>query len=173
MAEYRLIIMRHAKSDWNTDAGKDFNRPLSLRGERDAPKMGDWLRQQQFTPHCILSSPALRAKQTCLAVAGELDMSEEDIIWKDNIYEAGIKDLCSIIDEHADGINTLMMIGHNPGLEGLLYYLSQDKPPYNDRGKVLTTAAIAVLNYGDQAINSSRAGTRLETFVRPGELGQG
>ena len=170
MSEYRLIIMRHAKSDWNTGAGKDFNRPLSFRGEQDAPKMGDWLRQQQFTPQYVISSPALRARQTCLAIVRELDMGEENVIWEDGIYEAGIKDLCSIIDEYANGINTLMMIGHNPGLEGLLYHLSQDKPPCNDSGKVLTTAAIAVLNYGDKVISSKRAGSRLETFIRPREL---
>ena len=66
--KHKLFIMRHAKSDWSVPAGSDFDRPLARRGVRDAPRMAAWLAQQGVLPGMIVSSPALRAKQTVLAV---------------------------------------------------------------------------------------------------------
>ena len=82
--------MRHAKSDWSTSASNDFDRPLSRRGDRDAPRMAAWLAQQSLLPDIIISSPALRTKQTVLAVVEKLGIPEQEIIWEASIYEASL-----------------------------------------------------------------------------------
>jgi phosphohistidine phosphatase len=64
----RLLIMRHAKSDWGTPGEPDFDRPLAKRGQRDAPRMGEWLRAQGLVPDLVLASPARRAQETASKV---------------------------------------------------------------------------------------------------------
>ena len=59
----RLLIMRHAKSDWGTPGEPDFDRPLAKRGQRDAPRMGEWLRAQGLVPDLVLASPARPRKR--------------------------------------------------------------------------------------------------------------
>ena len=61
-----LLILRHAKSAWDTDAVSDFDRPLAKRGRKDAPRMGKWLRRRRLVPGYVLSSPARRAPWTSL-----------------------------------------------------------------------------------------------------------
>ena len=63
-----LLILRHAKSAWDTNAPSDFERPLAKRGRRAAPRVGRWLEEQGLIPDHVVSSPAERAKQTVIAV---------------------------------------------------------------------------------------------------------
>ena len=169
MPKHQLIIMRHAKSDWSEENKSDFERPLTMRGRKAAKKMAKWLKRQYCIDR-ILCSPALRAKQTCLLITAQLNLPQHRVIWESAIYEASINQRISIIDAYGEGIDTLLLIGHNPGLDQLLYYLSQDPPPINDSGKLLTTSAVAVLNYGVQTIKAKPHRATLECLVRPKEL---
>ena len=167
--KHNLIVMRHAKSDWSTSASNDFDRPLSRRGDRDAPRMAAWLAQQSLLPDIIISSPALRTKQTVLAVVEKLGIPEQEIIWEASIYEASLDQLLEVLDRYSAAAESVLLVGHNPGLDSLVEYLS-DRPPLYRRGKLMTTAAVAVLDYGDKEISTREHSARLELLVRPKDL---
>ncbi|MBF0163363.1 MAG: histidine phosphatase family protein [Magnetococcales bacterium] len=119
----QLIIMRHAKSAWDTDAVSDFERPLAKRGLQDAPRMGQWLSDHGLIPDSIVSSPALRAKQTILEVCKVLDIKKKAVLWDARIYGAGTEELLEVLAELPKQTEIAMIVGHNPGLEMLFEYL--------------------------------------------------
>lgn len=170
MQKNQLIIMRHAKSDWSDASRSDFDRPLTARGKKAAKQMGQWLKQKQYRIDRMLCSPALRAKQTCLLAAAQLDFAQQRVLWEDRIYEASLNDLITLVDQYGAGAHTLLIIGHNPGLDQLLCHLYDDPPPVNDSGKLLTTAAIAVLDYGTAPISAKAYQARPHCLIRPKEL---
>ena len=96
-----LLIMRHAKSSWDNAAMSDFERPLNERGIRTAPLMGEYIRENQLQPELIVSSPAERAKQTAIF---------------------GVGQLLEVIGEQPESVKSILLIGHNPGLEGLVKF---------------------------------------------------
>ncbi|HVF89551.1 MAG TPA: histidine phosphatase family protein, partial [Blastocatellia bacterium] len=114
-----LLLMRHAKSDWADGSLRDFDRPLSERGERDAPRMARALKKLGPLPDVIISSPAARARQTARAVveAGGLDARLE---FDGAIYEASTSELMSLVRKIPDDVACAMLIGHNPGFEGMV-----------------------------------------------------
>lgn len=171
MQEHQLLIMRHAKSDWSEGSRSDFDRPLTTRGKKSAKLMGKWLKANQYLIDRIICSPALRAKQTCQLVLEELDKtSKNSVFWEAAIYDASLNNLISLINQYSEEIHTLLIIGHNPGLDQLLCYLAKDQPPVNEAGKLLTTAAIAVLDYGDAKITAKPHSALLQHLIRPKEL---
>jgi phosphohistidine phosphatase len=163
----QLLLMRHGKSGW-PEGIADFNRPLAARGRRDARKMGAWLAHQGLIPECIISSPALRARDTALQVAAALGLESDSIHWDPAVYEASVAGLCHVIERHAGGRTRLMVVGHNPALDGLVRLLSNEEPPLTASGKLMTTAAVAILSYAT-AISTDRhaASPRL---IRPKQL---
>jgi len=141
----QLLIFRHAKSAWDMEAGTDFERPLSQRGDKDAVKMGQWLRSQDLIPDLIVSSPALRAYQTAVWLAETLDIAEKDISFSDRIYEADLTALNKILAVCPPEAQRVLLVGHNPGLEELLEYLCTTAK-HGDDGKLLMPATVAVIN---------------------------
>ena len=170
MAKHKLILMRHAKSDWLTGAQSDFDRPLARRGRKDAPRMGRWLHKQALYPDRFISSPARRTRETALCVADALEFPHTDILWERPLYEASLEDLRIVISNHCAGAKRLLVIAHNPGLDVLLEFLARDKVQLSSTGKLMTTAAVAVLDFGADPINIKQSGARLEFLVRPKEL---
>lgn len=162
--------MRHAKSDWGSDALRDFDRPLSRRGQQDAPRMGRWLREQGCQPERVICSPALRTRETAKLVMGLIGFRTEDVIHEPMIYEAGLQDLLTALHTHAGNANTLMLIGHNPGLDELVRHLADRPPLRSQTGKLMTTAAVAVLRFTDWRLVQS-SGELIE-IMRPGMLKQ-
>ncbi len=140
-----LLILRHAKSAWNTNAPSDFERPLAKRGRRDAPRVGRWLREQDLYPDFVVSSPAERAKQTVIAVCEQLDISPDQIAWDPRIYHGASGSLLSVLNDCPEHSSRVMIAGHNPGLEVLLQNLCRHKIPMPDDYKLLPTAAVARL----------------------------
>ena len=86
----RLYLVRHAKSSWKDPDLDDFDRPLNKRGKRDAPLMGQKLRQADVRPDLIVSSPAKRAAKTAKIMAGQIEYPVKKIIWDESLYAAGI-----------------------------------------------------------------------------------
>ena len=164
-----LIIMRHGKSDWSTDAETDFDRPLTKRGLNAAVSMGIWLRKHKYIPDRIVCSPALRANLTAQNVCKQFIKSPK-IIWDDRIYDAELEALLEVIESHAKRSKIMLLIGHNPGLNSLLGYLSIDDPERDKKGKLLTTAAIAILKYKKSLINSDQRSAKLIKLLRPKDL---
>ncbi|MBT8038832.1 MAG: histidine phosphatase family protein, partial [Gammaproteobacteria bacterium] len=146
MDRHELLILRHAKSAWNTGAPSDFERPLSKRGRRDAPRMGRFLARENLRPDYVVSSPATRARQTVVAVCSELDITEQEIHWDDRIYHASTGALMDVLSESPEEASRVLIAGHNPGLEVLVQTLSRAPVPMPGDWKLMPTAAVAHLD---------------------------
>lgn len=109
-----LYLIRHAKSDWSDESLSDFDRPLNKRGMKDAPLMGSKLADKGIRPDLIISSPALRAKTTALAIAEALSYPPESIRYDHDIYACDVETILMVIRNVSDDINTLLVFGHNP-----------------------------------------------------------
>lgn len=122
----KLTIIRHAKSDWGSGALRDFDRPLNNRGLRDAPFMAKAFSSRVSEPVSIISSPAMRAKTTALEFARSLNISENQIQFKEEVYHAHHDMLLDVINSLSDDIQHAIIFGHNPGLSDLATLLSND-----------------------------------------------
>lgn len=140
-----LLILRHAKSDWDGDSRDDLARPLSKRGKKDAPRVGAWMYREGLVPNLVVSSPAERARQTTLEVCKGLDYKRKSVVWDETIYEASVEVLLDVLRHYPSGPRTILLVGHNPGLEGLLSHLAGDDLEDLARDKPLPTAALARL----------------------------
>jgi phosphohistidine phosphatase len=123
----KLYIIRHAKSSWEDSDQPDFERPLNKRGEHDADKIAQKLKVEKVSPELILSSPAKRALTTANIFAEKLNYPIENIVTDINIYEAGLKELTSVLHNLENTSKNVMLFGHNPGLTSLVNMLG-DKP---------------------------------------------
>jgi len=83
-----LYLARHAKSSWKHPELSDIERPLNKRGKRDAPYIGNLLKEKGVKPDIVISSPAVRAKKTALAIAEIIEYPKSKIIIDENIYES-------------------------------------------------------------------------------------
>jgi phosphohistidine phosphatase len=119
-----LILMRHAKSSWKEPELADHERPLNKRGEKDAPRMGRLLKDKKLVPDHIFSSTAVRARQT---VEGLVDKSgfKHNIDYIDGLYMAEPSGVIEILKQTPDKVDSVLLVGHNPGLEGLVQILSR------------------------------------------------
>jgi len=165
-----LLILRHAKSAWDTDAPTDFERPLANRGRKAAPRVGRWLLQQDLIPDYVVSSPAARARQTVLAVCDQMDISHELLNWDQRIYGGGTGSLVSVLRESPGHVNRIMIAGHNPGLEMLLHYLCGPDLTFTDDGKLMPTAAVAHLQILPEWENLGRGSAKLLSLTRARSL---
>jgi len=111
----KLILLRHADSDWNDAKLRDFDRPLNEHGEKNAQLMGKRLCRLGVKPGRIISSPAKRARDTLR----QLTFIDSGVVFQDAIYEAGVDDLLDVVRNLPQGLQCVMLIGHNPGLTEL------------------------------------------------------
>jgi len=120
----RLLLLRHAKAERDSENG-DQGRKLNARGRDDSARMGAFLHVKGWTPDCVLSSPSARTAETWELVAAELPQAA-DAQFLDALYLASWKAMLNLIRHHADDdAKTLLVIGHNPGLEELALALAQ------------------------------------------------
>jgi phosphohistidine phosphatase len=138
-----LLLLRHGKSDWSVGAESDFHRPLTKRGIKAASRMGRWMRERGLQPDWVLSSPAVRARDTTSRVCRKLDVSEDDVTWDDRIYEADAARLLALLAECPTNARRVLVVGHNPGLEDLVSYLCRGTLRAGAAGKLLPTAGLA------------------------------
>lgn len=120
----KLYMIRHAKSSWKEIDLADFDRPLNKRGKASAKFMGQILKERLVVPDMILTSPANRAKSTARAIEKELGCKGV-IKYDDKIYEAYVDDLLNVLLKVDDRVDTLFLIGHNPGFNALADYLTE------------------------------------------------
>jgi phosphohistidine phosphatase len=134
----RLLVLRHAKSSWADASLDDWQRPLNDRGRRDAPRVGAWLRDRSLVPDLIVTSDAVRARETAAAVADAAGYTRE-IVVEPSLYHATPADAIAVLKSiSAQTAHRVLIVGHNPGLEDLVSRLSGE---HHD----LVTAAIVEL----------------------------
>ena len=115
----RLILMRHAKSSWDDERLPDRERPLSARGERDAPRMAERLAAHGEQPTLFLSSPARRALRTAELVAAVLKPPPGALHVEPRLYLAAPAEILGVVREQDDTHASLIVFGHNPGFTEL------------------------------------------------------
>ena len=159
-----LLLLRHAKSDWDDVRLRDIERPLAKRGRRDAPRMGKALRKQGQLPDLILCSPATRAKET-MELFKEAAMLEAPVEFEQNIYEASAAELLKIVRHLPDERHCVLMVGHNPGFENLLSRLIGVE-------RLMPTAALACVTFLISRWEDVEDGEgKLQWFLIPKNLG--
>ncbi len=165
-----LLILRHAKSDWSSDATVDFQRPLAKRGKHDAPKVGAWLYREGLVPDYVISSPAKRAQQTAEIVCKRLDYKKKKITFDATIYAAELPALLAVLARCPSAAGTVLLVGHNPGLEELLMYLVGDDLDLPADGKLLPTATVARLEMPADWCDLRTSCAQLVSITRPRQL---
>lgn len=119
-----LYLARHAKSFWGDQSQPDFDRPLNKRGKRDAPFMGEALRDKKVKPDLIICSPAKRTKKTAIEIADKIGYAGKKILFDENLYEASSNTILGLIKKIDDKFNSVMIFAHNPGLTLLNNHIS-------------------------------------------------
>lgn len=161
-----LWLLRHAKSAWDTAAPSDHDRPLSLRGQRDAPRVGQWLARQDAVFDSIVCSTAARARETLAGVGENFSIDDTHVEFSGALYHAAVRELLAVVRRAADATQSLLLIGHNPGFDSLLINLCGTELPLTDSGKLMTTAALAQIELADWRADSGR----LIELIRPRDL---
>jgi phosphohistidine phosphatase len=164
-----LILLRHGKSDWSTD-DDDFNRPLKKRGKNASTLVGKWLSANHRVPDFVITSPAKRAMQTAEIACASMGINNEDIYSRKHIYLATTEELLYVLEDCPEQAQCVMMVGHNPGLEELLYYLVNGSITIPEDGKIMPTATLAILEMPDTWTHLQSGSARLEFLIRPREL---
>ncbi|MGC5566488.1 SixA phosphatase family protein [Streptomyces sp. FR-108] len=141
----RLVVLRHAKSAW-PDGVPDHERPLASRGRRDAPAAGRALADADCLPDLALCSTAVRARQTWELAAAQWG-TPPPVRHEARLYAAGVPELLDAVREAPAEAETLLLVGHNPGLEELVLTLAGDglDTALDDVRTKFPTSAIAVL----------------------------
>lgn len=163
-----LYIMRHAKSDWSGPQISDFERPINKRGTKSAMRIGEWMNENNHIPQKIISSPALRAKETIELVTEQISkFNLEDLTYEDELYHAGFTQLIEFINTYKDKVQSLMLVGHNPGIENLVNYLC-DKS--GDKETIVTTANLFIFKFSSDSFNTAVDTIELVEAIKPREL---
>ena len=142
-----LGLFRHAKSDWQDPRARDFDRPLNARGRKGAEVMGHHIREHGVRWDLVLASPAIRCAET-IEIASQAAAAPIAINWDRRIYLASSATLADLLREQEGDPKAILMVGHNPGLEDLIFDLVPDDgtSPLRDVVEVkFPTAAYAVL----------------------------
>ena len=137
----RLILTRHAKSSWDDPMTPDHDRPLNERGKAAAADLGQWLASRGYVPDEVLCSDALRTRNTFSGIAPALP-GTPILELKPALYHAG-PDVMMAVLRHATG-NTVMIIGHNPGIAEFAHRLVAKTPPSPDFTRYPTGATLVV-----------------------------
>lgn len=116
-AHKRLIVLRHGKAAY--PSVPDHERPLAQRGNREAPAAGRWLVEQEFYPDAIITSDALRTRQTTTWVLNELGDKAPTPYLDSRLYMAPVSGVLSVINETEEQVRTLMLVGHMPWVQEL------------------------------------------------------
>ena len=119
-----LTLVRHAKSSWKDSSLADRDRPLNKRGNRDAPEMARRIAAAGIRPSLIVSSPAVRAWTTAKAVAKEIGYPIEFLQRENDLYLASLRNILDVLAAQDEKFNSLMVVGHNPGLTTFANYLA-------------------------------------------------
>ena len=158
MSRRTLILLRHSKSDWSGNQA-DIDRPLAERGRRQAPEAGRWLDHNIDTIDLVVSSPANRARSTWGLAADELERNPPARI-DDRLYAASPDQLLEVVRELPPGVETVVLVGHNPGIADLVSVLTGVSVR-------MPTSALAVIELTGPWSSAGRSQAVLRTSGRP------
>lgn len=159
-----LYLLRHAKSSWNDASLRDFDRPLNDRGREAAEQIGKRLASEQLNAPLVVCSPALRTRETAEIVLQSAQLRAEER-FDERIYEASLRDLVEVISDIPDDAPITILIGHNPGFEELLAFLTGE-------ARRMPTCALAKIKLEIVSWQNIKPDSgSLESFTTPKSLG--
>jgi phosphohistidine phosphatase len=152
------VVLRHAKAE-PYGAVSDRQRSLTGRGRRDAAAVGAWVRARDLAPQAVVCSPAVRTRETLAAVrtASGLEM---DAFYDERVYDASVDDLLDVVGGLPDDVETVLLVGHNPGCEGLVEALTGEQV-------TMRTSALAVVTWSGGWSPPRQGGATLELAATP------
>ncbi len=158
-----LLLLRHAKSSWKDAALADFERPLNDRGRKAAGLIGKFIAKQDVNIDLVISSPAVRARETIDLVLRAARRSPE-LRFDQRVYEASPTRLLEVTSQIEDDRKSVMLVGHNPGMEELLTLLVgvEQHMPTASLAKVVLSS-----KKWDKILSEKGV---LESFIRAREL---
>ncbi len=148
----------------------DFDRPLAKRGRNDAPKVGAWLYREGLVPDHVVCSPAERARKTAEIVCKTLDYKKKNIVLDAGIYAGAMPELLGVLERCPADAATVLIVGHNPGLEELVRHLAGEDLETPADGKLLPTATVARLEMPDDWRELAPGSAQLVSITRPRSL---
>ena len=168
-----LGLFRHAKSDWTDARARDFDRPLSARGVLGARLMGQHIKAAGYPFARVIASPAVRVSET-IELAGEAWGRSFAIEWDRRIYLASSQTLIELLRELPDSLRSVLLVGHNPGTEDVIFDLVPDdgSSPLREEVEIkFPTATFAVLQLPIERWADLAEGTAaLIELTRPRDL---
>jgi len=164
-----LSLLRHAKSGWDDPSLSDFARPLNARGRGAARAMGRELRALGLGWDCVLASPAARVTETIDGLAESYGPLAP--VYDERIYLAPLDTLLELVRATDDAHATLLIVGHNPGMERLALLLSRGGALHDELALKYPTGALAEIAFPvDHWRDVSESGGTLARFLRPRDL---
>ncbi len=159
-----LLLLRHAKSSWRDEALSDFDRPLNERGKKAAHAIARYIRKHKMMPDLVLSSPAVRARETTGIITTTAKLTAE-IRYDQRIYEADPPRLVQVLSQIENNFCSVLLVGHNPGIEELISLLTGSS-------QHMPTAALAKIRLegADDWSEISQAKAILELTIKPKDI---
>jgi phosphohistidine phosphatase len=166
---HRLLLLRHAKSDWGDASLPDHDRPLAKRGRAAADRMGAHLRAEGPRPDLALCSSARRSQETC----ERLGLANLETAVEDSLYGAPDDELLARLRTLREDTGVVLLVGHNPGVQDLAIALAgpdlgEDAVRLREK---FPTGALAVFDVDGAWWELAPGRARLSAFVVPRELG--
>lgn len=165
---HTLYLLRHAKSSWVDPTLSDLQRPLAARGRRDAKRIAKHLRRLGDEPELVLCSPAMRTRETLELVRPAIGSST--IVLEDELYAASSDELLARIRLVPDPVASVMLIGHNPGLQQLALLLASSGDERERLEAKFPTAALATLAVATSWSRLAPTDATLTAYVVPKQL---
>jgi phosphohistidine phosphatase len=168
----RLMLLRHAKSSWPSGV-QDAERPLSDRGEAATRLMGAYMAHHALIPDRVLCSPARRTRDTWTGISGAIAAqlpAAAEIVFDGRLYMATRQSLLSVIRDQRDAVRTLLILGHNPGMQEAAEWLiaAGDVELRERLREKFPTAALAVIDFAlDRWSRVHGRSGRLERYLTP------
>jgi phosphohistidine phosphatase len=167
-AVHALYLLRHAKSSWDDPGLEDHERPLAPRGRRDAKRIAAHLRRLDRRPELVLCSSAVRTRETLELLRPAIDTSTVRV--EETLYAASSDELLARIRRVPDAVASVMLVGHNPGLQELALDLASAGDGLNRLEQKFPTAALATLAVPETWSRLAPAGATLAAYVVPKQL---
>jgi phosphohistidine phosphatase len=168
----RLLLLRHAKSERSLPGRRDLDRVLAPRGREDAPRLGAYLVRHALAPEKVIVSTAARARETWNLAAAAF-AAVPPVLYDERIYGGAPQAILTVIKECRPEVHTLLIVGHNPGLQELaaLLIASGDIEARQRLNEKLPTAGLAVIDFAlDEWTQLHPHSGRLDHFVSPRSL---
>ncbi|RLD38064.1 MAG: histidine phosphatase family protein [Bacteroidetes bacterium] len=151
-----LYILRHGKSSWEQPEENDFNRPLLPKGQRRTQRISVHIKEHNLPVDLIISSPAVRAFETAKIVAQEIDC---ELITDENLYPGFSSDIWEVIFSQPDEIDSLMIVGHNPGVTSMIHDLIDSSFDW------LPTSGLGIISFNTNTWIQTPIADRISTKI--------